>query len=327
MKIAIVGGGWVGCHMALNLRKKHNVTIFDKNSELFTETSSNNQNRLHYGYHYARNYKTRELCKTTFNRFINDYGFLITDIPKNLYCIPNKKSLIDFETYCQIFKDFNFGKLDSPINNIEGCINTNEKFINYLLAKDFFNKSLKDIFVSQELNYDLLVDMSDKYDLVINTTNNLIRSRDNDDFYELTVSFLYEKKNVIDFDAITLVDGNFFSIFPYGKNLVTLTDVEYTPLKKSLKVNELINHKNQITKNDLDIVRGNIEKKVLYYIPKFNDMFEYKDYFISIKSKIISESDERYPVIYKDDNIITCFTGKIQGIYIIENYINNLIND
>jgi hypothetical protein len=32
--------------------------------------------------------------------------------------------------------------------------------------------------------------------------------------------------------AITLVDGDFFSIYKYKENLYTLTDAEHTPIKK-----------------------------------------------------------------------------------------------
>jgi Trk K+ transport system NAD-binding subunit len=38
MKIAIIGGGWVGCHLASKLMNEHNVTLFEKNEELFDET-------------------------------------------------------------------------------------------------------------------------------------------------------------------------------------------------------------------------------------------------------------------------------------------------
>jgi hypothetical protein len=38
---------------------------------------------------------------------------------------------------------------------------------------------------------------------------------------------------------------------------------------------------------------------------------------------MIDESSGRYPIIKKFDNIISCFTGKIQGVYIIEDKINN----
>ena len=52
-----------------------------------------------------------------------------------------------------------------------------------------------------------------------------------------------------------------------------------------------------------------------------------KKSFLSIKSKVKDESDSRYPVIKQTNNVISCFTGKIQGIYIIEDYILKLIND
>ena len=61
MKIAIIGGGWVGCHLTYKLQNSHDVTLFEKNENLFQETSFNNQNRLHLGFHYARNSKTRKI--------------------------------------------------------------------------------------------------------------------------------------------------------------------------------------------------------------------------------------------------------------------------
>ena len=49
MKIAIIGGGWVGCHIANKLEKNHSINIFEKNNFLFQETSLKNQNRLQIG--------------------------------------------------------------------------------------------------------------------------------------------------------------------------------------------------------------------------------------------------------------------------------------
>ena len=72
MKIGIIGGGWVGCHLANKLKENHEITIFEKNKTIFSETSIKNQNRVHEGYHYARSYNTRELCKNTLNKFINE---------------------------------------------------------------------------------------------------------------------------------------------------------------------------------------------------------------------------------------------------------------
>ena len=119
MKIAIIGGGWVGCHLAYKLKELHSITLYEKNTELFLETSYNNQNRLHSGFHYARNFKTREMCRETYSQFMEDYGFLTNDVKNNLYCVPNTKSIIDYGTYIQIFKDFEKEKSDLTFKDVQ----------------------------------------------------------------------------------------------------------------------------------------------------------------------------------------------------------------
>jgi L-2-hydroxyglutarate oxidase LhgO len=57
MKILIVVVDGLECHLAYKLMNEYDVTIFDKNKHLFLETSNNNQNRLHMGYHYPRSFE------------------------------------------------------------------------------------------------------------------------------------------------------------------------------------------------------------------------------------------------------------------------------
>lgn len=327
MKIAIIGGGWVGCHLAYKFRIKHNVTIFEKNDTLFQETSFKNQNRLHLGYHYARNFKTRTLCLNTFSDFLSDYEFLTKKVPNNIYCVPNSTSIIDFETYKKIFGGFEFNEIHHVFKNVEGCISTGERYINFDLAQSFFNTHLKDIHVKRKITQTKINSLKKDFDLVINATNNHIKDKSNNSFYELTISLVYENMGNLDFGALTMVDGNLFSIYPYHDNMFTLTDVDHTPIKKFNSIVKLEKYKSNINEGFVNQKRELIEKKVLKYYPNFKKNFKYNSYFISTKSKIISESDERYPVISNDGNLINCFTGKIQGIYIIEDYINNEINN
>jgi len=327
MKIAIIGGGWVGCHLAYKLRGSHDVTIYEKNPKLFFETSYNNQNRLHSGFHYARNFKTREMCKETYSQFMEDYGFLTKDVVNNLYCVPNTKSIIDYGTYIQIFKDFKKEKSDVTFKDVEGCINTNERYIDFKQAHDFFNNELRNIVIHEPISSIKLKKLSKEYDLVINATNNHIKdSHSKNSFYELTISLLYKKIKETPFDSLTLVDGDFFSIYPYKDDIFTLTDVEHTPIKKfktPTKLKEFIQTiDNQFIEKKIKV----IEKKVKHYFPDFLSFYEYYSYFTATKSKIVSTSDERYPVMSKEDNIINCFTGKIQGIYIIQKYVQDEIN-
>ena len=61
--------------------------IFEKGSEIFTQSSYKNQNRLHLGFHYARSYKTRKLCRDGHYKFIRDYGRHIGFLDKLLVAL------------------------------------------------------------------------------------------------------------------------------------------------------------------------------------------------------------------------------------------------
>lgn len=330
MKIAIIGGGWVGCHLACKLLTEHEVVIYEKNNKLFLETSYNNQNRLHLGYHYPRSSKTRELCKNTFDRFLEDYEFLTVSLIKNWYGIVLNKSIIDYGTFNQIFNTYNHKEVKQyNLKNIEGCINVLERQINFQEAHEYFNSKLSNIHIKKQIKKDDLVRLGKKYDFVIDCTNNYLVNLKQEFYYELTVSYLYKKIKETEFDALTLVDGNFFSIYPYKDDLYTLTDVEYTPLRRFDKVKKLEKYKKDIEETDFINYnnRKNIEKKVKKYFSEFDNHFEYYNYYLSTKSKIVSGSDNRAPIIIPENNIIHCFTGKIQGIYIIEDFIHKYIQN
>lgn len=315
MNISIVGGGWVGCHLASKLMHQHDVTLYEENDELFLETSHRNQNRLHLGYHYARNYDTRKLCVDSYDWFMKDYGNYTEPVAKNYYCIPNE-SIIDFRTYLQIFNEDPNKKFEqlSYLKNIEGSLETKERYINFKGLQKYFNEKLKCITIKRKVS-----DTSElKSDLIINCTNNHLHPLNNS-YYELTITLLYRKVKPIQFGALTLVDGNFFSIYPYADDLFTLTDVEHTPIQQFKTLNELKNYK--VSEETVTKKRESIEKRVTKYYPEFLNNFNYDGFFTSTKVKQISYSANRYPIIQRNDNLVTCYTGKIQGIYPIHEYI------
>ena len=100
-RIAIIGAGWYGCHIGLSL--KHlgfDVTIFEKENDVLTRASGNNQFRLHLGFHYARNYTTRIQSRNGYQRFVERYPTLTKEWAHgNIYAVPGLDSLMDFQTY------------------------------------------------------------------------------------------------------------------------------------------------------------------------------------------------------------------------------------
>jgi hypothetical protein len=306
MKIAVVGAGWLGCHMAHKLKNKHEVSLFDQEG-IFSGISKRNQNRLHLGYHYARNSTTRQMCKNTFYKFEKDYGHLLSLIPQNIYAVPYRNSLLDFKTYIKIFDNYDFQITDvNYLANVSGVLNVGEKYINPFFAENYFTKELHHLLTIQKIeNID---ELSKSYNLVINCTNNHLNPITRQSFMEPGVIFVYEKIQETPFDALTLVDGQFFSIFPFYTNMVTVTDVEYSP---------------DANLNNLQRVQG-FEEKAVFYYPDFHKKFKYHEMLKVVKAKPVDKSDSRAPVITMENNIINCFSGKIQGIYYLEDYVRQV---
>lgn len=306
MKIAVIGAGWFGCHIAMKLKKYYEVSLFDANG-IFTGASIKNQNRLHLGFHYARNSSTRSMCENTFQRFRNDYESLLFPVPFNIYAIPKRNSVIDFNTYIKIFDDYQFDIVGHEyLDNVAGTINVNEKYIDPFSAQFYFIYHLNDIFKLEQINN--IDDTSKEYDLVINCTNNLLNPITTNSFMEPCTIFIYQKINSTPFDALTFVDGPLFSIFPFYENVVTVSDVQYTPDSE-------LSNADRINK---------IEEKISYYYSDFTKNFKYIDYLQAVKAKPVDISDDRTPVITVNNNIINCFSGKIQGIYYLEDYVRKI---
>jgi hypothetical protein len=253
---------------------------------------------------------------------MEDYGFLTSDVPHNYYCVAND-SIIDYQTFLQIFKDFNKEEINFPLLNVQGTVNTKERYIDFHKAHEYFNNSLADITVKK-----LIVDpddLSTEYEMVINATNNAFPGVFDNSFFELTLTLIYTKTGEVSFDAITLVDGNFFSLYPYSiaKNQYTLTDVEHTPLKSFSSLQDLKAF--EVTEEIVANKRKLMEQKVLQYFPSFHGNFSYSGYFLSTKAKSVNSTADRYPVISVNGNVVNCYTGKIQGIYPVQNFIEKIV--
>ena len=57
-KIAIIGAGFFGVTTYLFLKQKgFDCTLFEKEKNFLLGASTNNLNRVHFGYHYPRDYE------------------------------------------------------------------------------------------------------------------------------------------------------------------------------------------------------------------------------------------------------------------------------
>lgn len=339
--IGIIGSGWYGLHVANLLKNKFNVTLLEKDSKIFGRSSYYNQNRLHLGYHYCRDYKTRNLCQRNFDRFVEKYSSTIDSIENNYYMISDS-SIIDYETYKSIFshEKFDFDEIENQtFTGIEkNIINTKEGVINSDKARDYFQNNLDNINLILNANVKSIVkncdkikvlyneDVELKFDMVFNCTFDELKISDNDNTYELTISLLYERINETIFNGITIMDGKFFSLYPRDikNNIFTLTDVEYTPLLSSKNESDFIGF--ELTNEIEEKTKEKFTNKVLNYYKEFNDNFEYRGYFLSRKVKPKTATDSRNISIENNDGIISVSCGKIYGIFDFEDYIKEILN-
>lgn len=339
--VIIIGAGWYGLHSFLFIKKRYKnckVTILEKNDDIFYNSSNFNQNRLHLGYHYPRSYATRELCKSGYKKFITRYRGVVDFIDQNFYCI-SKNSIIDYQTYLKIYN--NDEMYDHTIlanhflDNIDGnIINTKEKIINSERVRALFKKKINKI--DLKLNYTvediriedekIIINNDISCDVLLDCTYNALQLQPGY-LYESTISLLYKRlKNSQIFDSLTIMDGEFFSLFPRDveKNNYTLTHVKYTPLVKSENIDDI---KNFIVTDDLvNCIKLKMESAVKEYYNSFSQEFEYYGYFTSFKCKSMKTNDSRECNIYHKDNIISVNCGKITGIFEFEDYLKKYLD-
>jgi len=335
--IIIIGSGWYGLYSSLLLKNKFNIIILEKNADIFNNSSYYNQNRLHLGYHYPRNNATRQICLNGYDKFINKFPEIVDDINKNYYII-SKESVIDYESYLTIFnsnKKYEHEIINNHIFlNIDGNIIQNkEKIINSDKAYKYFKNKIDNNLIKFNYTVKTIKHIDNKIiindelytDYLLDCTYNQLNLDNSQKYsYELTLSLVYKKYTESDdFDALTCMDGDFFSIFPKDiKNKIyTLTHVKYTPLIKSNNIEDIINYK--LTNEILNEKIKNMELSVQKYYKYFLDNFKYDSYFTSYKCKKISFSDDRDINIYNNNNIISVNCGKITGIFILEKYLND----
>lgn len=350
-KIAIIGGGFYGCNLALEIEKiigDCEVEIFEKNDKILQGAISNNQHRLHLGFHYPRCDFTIKQAIRTYDMFVEKYSDCLYKPKENFYLI-HKDSNVNFDSYIKKFSnhDLNFKIIDrndfkyfiKNYNNIEGAISCNELVINLNLLKNKIFRSLSSskikVHVNQQVyeiedNLVYFKTFQKKFDYVINTTysnpslgfQDQIRTKNELCF----IPILKDNDNIFEKKCFTIMDGKFASIYQTGINkVVSLSNVEFTPFFKDNKIENLIKIKNNLKNEDINEICLKIIQNSKQWFNNLEKM-EIINCYISLKTKILQdENDYRGSYILNSDNSSTIMCGKISAYYDIrEQLIKNI---
>ncbi len=256
----IIGAGIYGMYAAKRTLEKNpneKVLILEVENTYFNRGSYINQARLHNGYHYPRSYSTASKSAKYFDRFYNDFKEGINDNFKKVYAVAADYSWANgeqFKKFCDnlnllcdeipkenffnphtidkafLTKEYSFDakKIGDKLYRELRALGCNFKFE----AKITSIKKEKDIFIVQ------LEDGSEYFTpFILNATYagiNKIHDLLGFEYlpikYEFCEVILCEVSDNIKNVGLTVMDGPFFSVMPFGlTGYHSITTVSRTP--------------------------------------------------------------------------------------------------
>lgn len=233
MKALVIGGGIFGVCAAIELSKAGVETyVFERNGALMQEATSVNQNRFHLGYHYPRSTATAKQCLEGISSFKEYFNNALVSLKENYYAISKNGSKTGFEKYINFCKKIGLpheGKYPSKeflnTSAISGCIVVDEQVINLDRLKNLAEALLKKYDVKVFLNREFTKGADKNFQIVVNATYSNFNPV-NKILGLPTRKFRYDICNVpviklpkdLSSIGITIMDGEFYSILPYGNS-------------------------------------------------------------------------------------------------------------
>lgn len=363
----ILGAGIYGLYSALHCGKKgEKVLVLEHDSAPFERATYINQARVHNGYHYPRSYSTAIKSKNYFDRFNEDYGFCVYREFKKIYATSKEYSWTNAEQFKKFSQAahikcdqvsaeqyFNPGMCDGVFETCEYTYDAHilrdyfmKELSNYPKVEIQYNIRLEEIKQNQN-SYEVTLVNGDMYctDYLLNCTyasTNQITSRLGfEPFkikYELCEIILCNVSEALSKVGITVMDGPFFSIMPFGKTgYHSLTSVTFTPhitsydklptfdcqYEKGVECTpEQLNNCNNC-KYRPESAWDYMSQLARKYLN--DDMqFEYVKSLFSIKPILMaSEIDDSRPTVIKVFNdspkFVSVLSGKINTVYDLDN--------
>jgi glycine/D-amino acid oxidase-like deaminating enzyme len=262
--VAVIGGGFFGCSIALHLKRYvKNVVLIEKEPDIMLHASYNNQARVHGGYHYSRSLLTALRSRVSFADFVRDYEDCVDASFDKYYAVGRYFSKVSSRHFFQFCKRIGAHIEPAPANVrklfndtlIEDVFTVKEYAFDSLKLRARIKKELATAGVdvrtgteAQKIVHDqkkgiTLVLQKGTTAATITATRvfncgyahiNSINHRSGLPLvplkHELTEMALVDVPDELRTVGITVMDGPFFSIMPFPpRGLHTLSHVRYTP--------------------------------------------------------------------------------------------------
>lgn len=258
----IIGAGLYGLYAAeFCARSGQHVLVLEYDKAPFMRATYINQARVHMGYHYPRSLTTAVKSAGYFRRFVEDFGFCIHDKFDQIYATSDKFSWTNASQFKEFCKAAGIKCEDAPISRYfkpgmcDGAFLTEEYTYDAKILQQYYEERLWDdpavelVFgariekiVRQDKTFLLQMEEGGCYEAPyvlnasyasVNQIIDKVEGMEKDFFdikYELCEIILCKVSETLKNVGITVMDGPFFSIMPFGKTgLHSLTSVTFTP--------------------------------------------------------------------------------------------------
>jgi len=244
-RVAVIGCGVFGALISLRLAHENaEVSLFERRDGPLLGASFNNQNRLHLGFHYPRDDETARQCIKGFLRFKDEFGACILSDFTNIYLIAERGSKTTPENYLAFcdrlglrYDIVDLENFTPAFNGVSLAVKTDElvydcKILAHLIKTRLDACNVRQHYSTEitkieraESEYALKTNfaLSDTFDYVVNCTYaNLNFLNSQLGFPTLAFQYEYTFVPIIEWEqkpiGITVMDGNFMTVLPFGKS-------------------------------------------------------------------------------------------------------------
>lgn len=353
--VIVIGGGFYGCCIALHLSHHFKrVALFEKEDGILKKASSINQARVHAGYHYPRSLLTATSSFRNYTRFTHDFHDAIIDDVQHIYAVTKYATKTSVNQFYYFFKKM--GAYITPLHDtlkwelfnsslIENAFFVHESIYDWVILKkillDRLHHAGVNVFFNQEI---LRIEQRESALGVINQHNDFFSAkkifscvyadanqlRMNSHLstipfkYQLAELPLIKPPPILQKRAITIMDGQFFTMLPYPtKDCHTVGHVRYTnhcSWTDPALVNQIRTQKKQ--SNFIYM-----KKDAARFMPQLADI-ENQESLYEIRTLLQNtQHDDGRPILFYEDkkikNFFTVVGGKIDNIYDILDFISS----
>lgn len=258
----IIGAGLYGLYAAKKSADRgEKVLVLEYDEAPFQRATYINQARVHMGYHYPRSLTTAVKSAGYFRRFVEDFGFCIHDRFDQIYATSSRFSWTNAEQFVEFCKAAGI-RCDEVAPSryfkkgmCDGAFLTEEYTYDAKILQKYYeeeltarsnvtfvfgariealqkNASTFTVFLEDGSSAETPFVLNASY-ASVNQMMNRTRGLDAEPFaikYELCEIILCKPSESLKNVGITVMDGPFFSIMPFGRTgLHSLTSVTFTP--------------------------------------------------------------------------------------------------